>query len=356
MSDNTPTLPIREDGVPSEASEAEMLARVMEQSTLVNNYDENSEPVPEPEDEVLEDEEEAEEAEIEEEIEEDEEESEELEDEEVEEEAEYLAQDDLDMEAMVEIIVDGEQQLVPMGDLVKNYQTDSHIGKKGRELGEERKAFEEQAQAKLGELENMIATAGANLMQNENALAEEYHKLAEKLGELDEDDYDYDKLERQVDRKQKEYWKARNAREGMVDTVTKQRQAEQQNQWEAEVKNFYDTVTDHIPEWTEEYNEDIRKFAVEEGVPEQYLATMTDPAVVKIVDDYRKLKMGVTEGKAKRKKAPVKKAMPTKKAAPAAKKKAAEKDNLRSKVLSGEGSRKDDLDFLKSISNSEIVR
>ena len=55
------------------------------------------------------------------------------------------------------------------------------------------------------------------------------------------------------------------------------------------------------------------EFAIEEGIDPEILDTVVDPVLIKFVDDYRRLKQGVTQGTAKRKnvkvrKAPVKKA------------------------------------------------
>jgi hypothetical protein len=69
------------------------------------------------------------------------------------------------------------------------------------------------------------------------------------------------------------------------------------------------------------------------------------------VNDYRKLKTAKDTGEVKRKAAPAVKSVPTKKGTPASQKERETVNNNRSKVLSGQGSTQDQLDFLKRISS-----
>ena len=97
----------------------------------------------------------------------------------------------------------------------------------------------------------------------------------------------------------------------------------------------------------------IRDFAVEEGVAPELLDGITDPVVIKFIDDYRRLKQNVSKGTAKRKTVP-KRAVPTKKSAPPAKKKQVVADQIRKKALSEGASAADQDAFLKQLATRSL--
>ena len=77
---------------------------------------------------------------------------------------------------------------------------------------------------------------------------------------------------------------------------------------------------------------------------------INDAAVIKFIDDYRKLKQKATKGTVKRKAAPKAKSSPVKKGPSRNKKQETANLNTRNKVLTGEGTAGDQLDFLKNLS------
>jgi len=81
------------------------------------------------------------------------------------------------------------------------------------------------------------------------------------------------------------------------------------------------------------------------------LGSIYDPQIVKFINDYRKLKTAKETGAVKRKAAPVVKSVPSKKGTPKSQKEQQAATNTRSKVLSGQGSKQDEIDFLKRISS-----
>ena len=270
-------------------------------------------------------------------------------------ESDLIDPEEIDLEARTTVVVDGESIEVSFGDLIGSYQQEAHFGKKGRELGESRKALEEERAAKLGELESMIDAANLTLQGTEQVLAQEYHDLKTKLDEMDEDDFDYDRAERQVERKQKEYWQARNEREGLVEAVQKQRQEDQAAQWNAQVEKFYEGITEVIPEWTPEYNEEIKNFAIGKGIPEDFLNFIVDPNLVKIMDDYRKSEQNLATGAVKRKAAVRKRSIPTKKSKSQSERKDEAKQTQRQKVLSDNATPEEQQDFLRGFAERSLA-
>ena len=124
--------------------------------------------IPDPE-ESAEDPEEVEEAvsEEEEEVEEDveEEEVEDADDESATQDADVFTADDLDLDAQVTVKIDGEELNVSFGDLIKGYQTDAHLSKKGRELGEAQKELDAEREQKMQEVDQLAQATAAMLGQ-----------------------------------------------------------------------------------------------------------------------------------------------------------------------------------------------
>jgi len=292
--------------------------------------------------------------EVEEEVEDEEEETSD-EDDESTQDVEVFSTDDLDLDAKVAVKIDGEEMEVSFGDLIKGYSTEQHLSKKGRELGEARKQAEEEYQAKLSEIENVTKASAAVLYSEEQAFAKQYHDIEAKIEKAREegDTYEVNDLKDKREQAQKRYWDARNKRENIVKTVESQMEAQQNKAWEEQVNYFNETIPTIIPDFNEETAMAIREFAIEEGIAPEILDTIADPIIVKFVDDYRRLKQGVTKGQAKRKVASTKRA-PVKKAKSVTKKKVEASEKTRQRALSGEASEAEQMDFLRGLAERSL--
>ena len=270
-------------------------------------------------------------------------------------ESELYSQDDLDLDAKVSVKIDGQETEVSFGDLIKGYSTEQSLSNKGRELGDARKKLDEEYQGKLSELDNMSKASLAVLYSEEKAKADQYHKLEEKITEArkDGDSYNLTDLKDQREQAQKEYWEARNKRENLGKAVQQQQQKQMQEAWQQNLDHFQKTIPTLIPDYNDTRAKQIREFALKEGISEDVLNSIVDPAIVKFVDDYRQLKQGVNKGAVKRKALPVKKA-PVKKSKTVTQQKTDAKKVLRSKVLSGEGNSSDEKDFLRAMAERSL--
>jgi len=291
--------------------------------------------------------------EVEEEV-EDEEEKTSDEDDESTQDVEVFSTDDLDLDAKVAVKIDGEEMEVSFGDLIKGYSTEQHLSKKGRELGEARKQAEEEYQAKLSDIENVTKASAAVLYSEEQAFAKQYHDIEAKIEKAREegDTYEVNDLKDKREQAQR-YWDARNKRENIVKTVESQMETQQNKAWEEQVNYFNETIPTMIPDFNEETAMAIREFAIEEGIAPEILDTIADPIIVKFVDDYRRLKQGVTKGQAKRKVASTKRA-PVKKAKSITKKKVEASEKTRQRALSGEASEAEQMDFLRGLAERSL--
>ena len=279
-------------------------------------------------------------------------------DEESTQEATTYTADDLDLEAQIKVKVDGEEMDITFGDLIKGYQTDQHLSKKGREISETQKKLEEDFNKKFAEVDNVMATASQVLTTNETHFATEYHNIEKKIEEARDkgDTFDLGELKDKREQIQKKYWDARNYREKLEKDVAEQKEQVLQSDWNAKMESFKVEVVKEIPDYTPDHGNKLIDFAVKEGIPEDIIPHMLHPKAAKFVNDYYNLKNSTTQGVAKRKAAPTKKALPTKKTKPAAKKKAEADQMVKARAFKKDASPAERRAFLlqhasKSLSN-----
>ena len=344
-------------------TEQELLDAVMKNSPIM---DEVAPPLPD-EEEIVEDPDESvdedpeteeavseEEEEVEEEVEEAE--DEDAGDEPATQEADVFTAEDLDLDAQVVVKIDGEEQTVSFGDLLKGYQTDAHLSKKGRELSEAQKALDTEKEEKLAEVEALAGASNAILNNAEQAFSKQYHDLEAKIAKAraDGDTYELGELKDKREQAQKSYWAARQRREQLTEHFSKQKQEQQQKVFEQQLHEFHEKIPEMIPDFDEKVASDIRDFAIAEGIDTTLLDSVVDPAVVKFIDDYRRLKSGVKKGVAKRKAVPAKKAVPTKKAPPARKKAADKAKMVKARAFKEDASQEDQMDFLRQYASKSL--
>ena len=248
----------------------------------------------------------------------------------------------------VKVKIDGEESEVDIKELVKGYQTDQYLTKKGRELSEANQHFERIVQEKYGEIESLGEQAAAIVQSSENSLAKRYHALEAEIDAARRagDNFKVGELKDQRELAQKNYWNARKRREGIEQTIDAKRNEVAQQQMSQAAEHFNNTILDHVPHFDADHAEKLKNFALDHGIPEVLISNTYSPELVAFVDEFYNLKNGVTKGAAKRKQAPVQKALPKRKATPAKKKKEEAAERQRKKVLSGNASEAERRNFL----------
>jgi len=270
-------------------------------------------------------------------------------------EADVYTTEDLDLDAQVLVKIDGEEVAVSFSDLIKGYSTEQHLSNKGRELGDARKQMEEEYNSKIQEISTMAQASAAILYSQEQELSKEYHAIESAIEKAREegDTYEVNELKDKREQAQKNYWSARKQREGLTENVGKQLEQQTAKQWEAQLNYFTETIPTLIPDFNEDTAMAIREFALEEGIAAEVLDTITDPIIVKFVDDYRRLKQGVSKGQAKRKVTTVKKA-PIRKAKTRAQKETTAAQRTREKALSGNATAEEQQEFLRGLAQRSL--
>jgi len=244
---------------------------------------------------------------------------------------------DIDMSFEVPVRIDGEDGTVTMEELVANYQTKQSQSKKGDEIAKQTKELAEAKEESM-----MYANINAHLLNNEDQKDINVLKgLQEKVDKAyDEDDYDAGKLNRQLDKAKEEYSKRKGSRDSLMQNMGQQIQQQQAEAFGQQVEAFNASIGDHIPDWSSEVATENRKFALSLGLNEQLVDSLVDPTIIKVLDDYRRLKNTSSKGAVKRKKAAVKR-VPTKKPVSANKKKSNRLDESRRRVGKGRGTEQD---------------
>ena len=253
-------------------------------------------------------------------------------------ESESSELDEIDMDFRVPVKVDGKDSEVSMEELVANYQTKQSQSKKGDELAAQTKEL--QATREQAEI---YARVNAELIQREDAkdLSVLKHLQTQVDKAFEEDDYQASKLNNKLGKAKEEYTSRKASRdnlmEGMVGSMNKQHQ----EQFAKEVEYFNEVVKDLIPDWSEDVAKSNRTFALSIGLDEAVVDTMTNPAMVKAIDGYRRLSENSDKGIAKRKKTPVKR-VPTKKPSSAKTKKSNRVDEARARTKKGKATSQDE--------------
>jgi hypothetical protein len=262
-------------------------------------------------------------------------------------EVDTYALDDLE-DIMVTHKIDGEEVTLPLSDWIAGSATKQHLSKQGREIGEARKSLEEERTQKLGEIETLASIVANEVYTEETKHQNKYHEVSQKLAaaQKEGDTYEIGELLQEQTKAQTEYWEARNKRETLSTQVNQQRQQLQQEQFAESVKHFNDTITEIIPDWDDAIQQSVRDFALEQGLPEVLVNSVSDPNVVKFVDEFRRLKKGVQSGAKKRAKIPAKK-MPAKKAASPTKRKQDKESTIKARAFKKDASNQDQIEFLK---------
>ena len=270
-------------------------------------------------------------------------------------ESEVYATEDLDLDAKVAIKIDGKDTEVSFSDLIKGYSTEQHLSNEGRKLGDARKQLDEEYEKKFKEINDLGQASSAVLYREEQALAKEYHDIESQIDQArkDGDTYEVNELKDKREQAQKNYWNARNGREQLVKQVQAQVQEQNTKQWNEQLENFQKAIPEMIPDFNEKTAVAIREFAIAEGIQPEILDRITDPVIVKFVDDYRRLKQGVTKGTAKRKATVVKKA-PVRKAKTRSQKEIDNETKIRQRAFSEDSSNEDQMAFLRGLANKSL--
>jgi len=244
---------------------------------------------------------------------------------------------EIDMDFKVPVKVDGEESEVTMEELVANYQTKQSQSKKGDELAEQAKVLEQ-----TREQAEIYARVNAELLQREDAkdltILKNLQAQVDKA--FDEDDFEASKLNNKLSKAKDEYSSRKTSRDNLLSGMSEQLSKQAEEQFANQIEHFNSVVEELIPDWSEDVALSNRKFALSIGLDQRVVDTMTDPMMVKAIDNFRRLSENSDKGTAKRKQTPVKR-VPTKKPVAAKTKKSNRVDAARKNASKGRATEQD---------------
>ena len=224
------------------------------------------------------------------------------------EESDEVEDGELDMEFLVPVKIDGQESEVTIEELIKGYQTNQSQTKKGQELAEQAKQLDaEKDKSQLyqkinDDLLKQQDDRDLTLLKNKKAVMD---KMA-KDGFVEGVDDDLATLQYKYRSLEDEYNKRKEERSKITDQMIETQEEEFRETMKKNVEIFQKEIKTLIPDWSENIAKDNYAFAVGEGIPEEFVSTITSPVIAKFIDDYRRLKTSASKGAKKRKKAPIK--------------------------------------------------
>ena len=215
-------------------------------------------------------------------------------------EAELVEFDD---DTLVEISVDGESKQASIKDLKRLYGQEASLTRKSQEAASQRKSADEQMQKADASLQAMISRAQERykpysevdmLVASKNMSAEDFTQLRAESRQAEED---LKFLTEEAD--------------GFYGYVQQQQAQAQQEQ----AKDCVQVLQREIPDWNNTLYNDIRQYAITNGLPEQAVNQYADPNVIMLLNKARMFDQTTKVATVKKAKA-AKKVLRTKKAPP----------------------------------------
>ena len=212
---------------------------------------------------------------------------------------------EIDDETLVDIVVDGETKQASIKDLKRLYGQEASLTRKSQETSSQRKLADEQLQKTDSTLQAMLSRAQERwkpysevdmLVASKQMNSDEFSALRAEAKQA-EDDLKF--LSEEAD--------------AFYDFVKKQNAEQKQ----AQAKECVKVLQKELPEWNNQLYNDIRMYAVSQGLPEDNVNQITDPVAIMLLNkarlhDQTKKVATVKKAKASKKVLRSKKAPPSK--------------------------------------------
>lgn len=215
------------------------------------------------------------------------------------EEVSYEVSDDTE----IEIVVDGETQQASIKDLKRLYGQEAALTRKSQETAATRKAAEDALGKSNAVLQRMLSKAEERykpysdvdmLVASKQMTAEDFAQLRKEANEAETD---LKFLQQEADQFYGEI------------------QQETQKALREKAQSCVRDLQDRLPEWSNELYNDIRTYAIAQGLPEEQVNNYVDPNVIELINKARLYDQGKRVATVKKAK-PMKKVLRSKKAPP----------------------------------------
>jgi hypothetical protein len=252
----------------------------------------------------------------------------------VEEDSEEATEDDQEVEevnlsddTVVELVIDGETKQASLKDLKRLYGQEASLTRKSQETASQRKQADEQLQKADASLQAMLTRA-----QDRYKPYEEVDMLVASR-QMNPDDFAALRAEAKAAESDLKFLTEE------ADSFYGELREKQAVQTRESAKQCIEVLQNEIPDWSNDLYNDIRKHAIQSGLPEEAVNQYTDPTVIKLLHKAMLFDRTKQVAKTKKLKAPLKvlrskKAPPSKTDVKVSKQKAAQ-ERLRNSASGG---------------------
>lgn len=179
-------------------------------------------------------------------------------------------------EALVELIVDGEARTVSVKELKRLYGQEASLTRKSQEVAQERKKAEETGAKHAAALQTLMARAQSRV--------EPFQNIDWMVAQAQLDPEEFAGLRSQA----KEAFDEVAYLQTEVDQFVQATQSQRASQIQEAAKEAIADITNpqspnHIKGWSKEVYDDIRAYAVREGLAEEEVNQVVHPAVIKLL-------------------------------------------------------------------------
>ena len=182
---------------------------------------------------------------------------------------------ELSEDALVEIQVDGETKQASLKDLKRLYGQEASLTRKSQETAAKRKEAEEALQKTHLSYQKLLERAEARMKP--------YAEVDMLVASRQMSTEDFAALRREAAEAEKDLKFLKEE----ADAFYKDAQAQQQKQVQEAAQNCVKVLSEQLPDWGDELYNNIRSYAVSQGLPQEQVDQYVDPTVIMILNKAR---------------------------------------------------------------------
>ena len=212
----------------------------------------------------------------------------------------------IDDDAEVEILVDGETHRASVASLKRLFGQEQSLTRKSQAVAQQRKQAEDALQKTDAVLQAMLQKAEERYKP--------YSEVDMLVASKTMEDADFAALRKEAQQAHDDVRFLKEEADNFYGEIQQRQQAAQKEAAREAVK----VLQENIPEWSNEMYNDIRGYAIAQGLPEDQVNTIVDPVVIQILNKSRLYDQGKRVATVKKKAATKKKVLRSQKAPPTA--------------------------------------
>lgn len=182
---------------------------------------------------------------------------------------------ELSEDALVEIQVDGETKQASLKDLKRLYGQEASLTRKSQETAAKRKEADEALQKTHLSYQKLLERAEARMKP--------YAEVDMLVASRQMSTEDFAALRREAAEAEKDLKFLKEE----ADAFYKDAQAQQQKQVQEAAQNCVKVLSEELPDWGDELYNNIRSYAVSQGLPQEQVDQYVDPTVIMILNKAR---------------------------------------------------------------------